>query len=984
MSVQSNNIKVIARFRPQNIKELEERGENAIQDIQGQSVIINSNEGNSSFTFDRTFGPETSQKELFDYSIKQTIEDIINGYNGTVFAYGQTGSGKTYTMMGSDIDDEEYKGIIPRIVEGIFTKIINSPKSIEYLVKVSYMEIYMERIRDLLNPVQDNLHVHEDKINGVHVKGLMEVFVSSIEEVYNTMTEGSKYRVTAQTNMNAESSRSHSIFQIVIQQKNTLDGKIKLGKLSLVDLAGSEKLGKTGATGQTLEEAKKINKSLSALGMVINALTDGKSTHIPYRDSKLTRILQESLGGNSRTTLIINCSPSSSNVSETISTLRFGTRAKRIKNRATINQEVSSEELKTMIKKLKTKVISYSSYIQMLEGELQVWRKGGSVDLESQADWNKHSKVSVILNDEKDDNKDRKITPTPAPTTPLFNRNSVTPTFKKRALSFTQKENASLGNNQNAYSLQFPKLDYKKNNFKFEPNSGRNSELASPVSPTFNESFINDLTLRSPTPSGMSEDEREEFLRRESELVEEISEKDQLLKEKEECIEELQRKLEMVHIELDDSRLDCETIKTENSKLKIDIEQQEIAVNEQKLLIDESEKSMTTGFGKTIKEKIVESRLAEKIEKKSYLSVSGNKLGYNESTTNDFEGFLNEAGKVKLMELKVQNLENDIGVSQLEIMRLSKLDQVNSERIETLQRENTDLSDLLNTNENKFQNLLTDYESYLDTNIDTDEEDDDIYQETNEGSTHSKGYYREYVKKTNLESVYSGLLDEKTKEIDFLSKSIASGNEKVEELLCTIKEYKETSDDLKDKILNIDISIQELLEIVEKFDSEKNEKDKDSGYDVGADDSRSAMILKRKLIEHEKKNEVLMKDLESEMKKVISLEVELDQSKSLINQLGKEVDVPVQAEIKKHETISNYLSKLSTEITKLSEQNKKLKRQINSKDIAISNKQQPTNFGYYNNPIYNSSYTAYSGMDQNKMSLYSRVAKPFRGGGGIN
>ncbi|OLY83585.1 Kinesin heavy chain [Smittium mucronatum] len=183
--------------------------------------------------------------------------------------------------------------------------------------------------------------------------------------------------------MNAESSRSHSILQISIKQENTLDGKIKLGKLFLVDLAGSEKLGKTGATGQTLEEAKKINKSLSALGNVINSLTDGKSTHIPYRDSKLTRILQESLGGNSRTTLIVNCSPSSFNISETISTLRFGTRAKSIKNKAKVNQEFSPEELKLMVKNLNSKVNTYKTYIKSLEDELKIWRSGGKVDPES-------------------------------------------------------------------------------------------------------------------------------------------------------------------------------------------------------------------------------------------------------------------------------------------------------------------------------------------------------------------------------------------------------------------------------------------------------------------------------------------------------------------------------------------------------------------------------------------------------------------------
>lgn len=207
--------------------------------------------------------------------------------------------------MGSDIDDNNSKGIIPRITEQIFESILTSPPNMEYLVKVSYMEIYMERIRDLLSPSNDNLQVHEDKLRGVYVKNLSDYYVGDAKEVYEIMRQGSLARAVSSTNMNAESSRSHSIFLISIVQKNIETGSQKTGNLYLVDLAGSEKIGKTGATGQTLEEAKKINKSLSALGMVINALTDGKSTHIPYRDSKLTRILQESLGGNSRTTLIV-------------------------------------------------------------------------------------------------------------------------------------------------------------------------------------------------------------------------------------------------------------------------------------------------------------------------------------------------------------------------------------------------------------------------------------------------------------------------------------------------------------------------------------------------------------------------------------------------------------------------------------------------------------------------------------------------------
>lgn len=323
------------------------------------------------------------QSDIFDFSIKPTVDDILNGYNGTVFAYGQTGAGKSYTMMGTSIDDVEGRGVIPRIVEQIFASILSSTANIEYTVRVSYMEIYMERIRDLLAPQNDNLPVHEEKNRGVYVKGLLEIYVSSVQEVYEVMRRGGNARAVAATNMNQESSRSHSIFVITITQKNVETGSAKSGQLFLVDLAGSEKVGKTGASGQTLEEAKKINKSLSALGMVINALTDGKSSHIPYRDSKLTRILQESLGGNSRTTLIINCSPSSYNDAETLSTLRFGMRAKSIKNKAKVNAELSPAELKSMLAKAKTQITTFQNYIVNLEGEVQLWRSGESVPKEN-------------------------------------------------------------------------------------------------------------------------------------------------------------------------------------------------------------------------------------------------------------------------------------------------------------------------------------------------------------------------------------------------------------------------------------------------------------------------------------------------------------------------------------------------------------------------------------------------------------------------
>jgi len=322
----SNNIKVVCRFRPSNSKE-KARGATEIIHLSDDGTTVKVvGQGNHSFNFDKIWGPSATQTEVYDYAARPVVEDLFKGFNGTIFVYGQTGSGKTHTMQGPDIHDSVMKGIIPRMIETIFSFVEEASETMEFLVKVSYIEIYMEKIRDLMAPNKMDLKIRENKDKSVYIEGVTEEYVTCADDVIRVMDTGSANRKVAATNMNDVSSRSHSIFVWNVEQKNLQNGTTMSGKLYLVDLAGSEKVGKTGATGQTLDEAKGINKSLSALGNVINALTDGKSKHVPYRDSKLTRLLQESLGGNSRTTLIINCSPSSYNEEETLSTLRFGIR----------------------------------------------------------------------------------------------------------------------------------------------------------------------------------------------------------------------------------------------------------------------------------------------------------------------------------------------------------------------------------------------------------------------------------------------------------------------------------------------------------------------------------------------------------------------------------------------------------------------------------------------------------------------------------
>ena len=365
------NIKVISRFRPMNELEKSNGNEEVAEFTSETSLTFNSIRENHRirFNFDRIFPPNSTQEELYNFGVKEIIDGVLDGYNGTVLAYGQTSSGKTYTMEGL-IDDESKMGVIPRMINHVFNFIRNN-NDIEFIMKASMVELYQEKIRDLIDTKRVNLNIRETPSRVIYIENLSEYYVYCENDILNILKIGRENRAQASTKMNEHSSRSHSIFMITINQKNNKEGNAKTGKLYLVDLAGSEKITKTGATGTTLEEAKIINKSLTSLGIVINRLTDGKSKHIPYRDSKLTRVLQESLGGNSKTCLIITCSPSVFNESETLSTLRFGERAKKIRNKAKINKEVTVMELQRIIDSLKEKLKNANKRIIQLENYIK-------------------------------------------------------------------------------------------------------------------------------------------------------------------------------------------------------------------------------------------------------------------------------------------------------------------------------------------------------------------------------------------------------------------------------------------------------------------------------------------------------------------------------------------------------------------------------------------------------------------------------------
>ena len=365
------NVNVICRFRPMNDLEKTSGNEQICDFTSPTSLTFHSSREKNvyRFNFDRIFPPSSTQQDIYDFGVKGIIDSVLDGYNGTVLAYGQTSSGKTYTMQG-EMDEERKQGIIPRMINHVFKHIYKN-EGTDFMIKVSMIEIYQEKIRDLFDVSRVNLNIREDSIKGIYVDGASERYVGCPNDVLTLLELGSANRAQAATNMNEHSSRSHSIFILTINQTNKIEGFSKIGKLYLVDLAGSEKISKTGATGHTLEEAKIINKSLTTLGRVINNLTDGKSTHIPYRESKLTRVLQESLGGNSKTCLIITCSPSIYNESESLSTLRFGERAKKIKNKPKINKEITVAELQKLVTQLKEQLKKADARIVQLENYIR-------------------------------------------------------------------------------------------------------------------------------------------------------------------------------------------------------------------------------------------------------------------------------------------------------------------------------------------------------------------------------------------------------------------------------------------------------------------------------------------------------------------------------------------------------------------------------------------------------------------------------------
>ncbi|KIO26249.1 hypothetical protein M407DRAFT_235490 [Tulasnella calospora MUT 4182] len=803
----SNNIKVVSssdvryRFRPQNSLELREGGEIVVNfDENLQTVKPKSTAGlvgpeKDGFTFDRVFPMGTQQYEVFDYGV-----NVLDGYNGTVFAYGQTGSGKTFTMMGADIDNEELKGIIPRITEQIFTSIVESDANLEYLVKVSYMEIYLERIRDLMAPQNDNLQIHEEKSKGVYVKGLSDYYVGSAAEVYEIMRQGGQARVVTATNMNAESSRSHSIFLITINQRNTESGTSKTGNLYLVDLAGSEKVGKTGASGTTLEEAKKINKSLSALGMVINALTDGKSSHIPYRDSKLTRILQESLGGNSRTTLIINCSPSSYNETETISTLRFGMRAKSIKNTARVNAELSPAELKGLLKKAQSSNSAFQQYIAALEAELAIWRSGGKVD---PANYATNDKAGVI-------------SPTPPAKKPPPSR-SMTPAI--------------------------PAIE-----------------------------SLRDLESRPQTPTvlGLDKDERDEFLKRENELTDQLGVKESELVAQAKIMEQLREELTLIKEQESSLSKENTTMSTQLNDLRLQLQRLDYESKEGKITVDilkdqnqelskeleELQKSLSELKVSTKDSAAAEDKERKKAEKMALMMAKFDTQG---ALTDEKEESL-RATLAKLESIDSDSAAAALTAEDVTLLR-RQLAETHSSIRDTLERlrQSQEEKELVVRRkeevEERLATLETEYEELLEKTIHDEEEN------------HADVTDALADLKTKLEAQYNAKREAQASEVEDLKGQLEAKANEIRSLQSSLESMKSVNEELKRAFAVTSAGIEGGKNLAE------------SAKDL----ERTRKAITVQLAEFDGVKKSLMRDLQNRCEKVVELEIQLDELKELYN-----------------------------------------------------------------------------------------------------
>ncbi|KAL0209050.1 hypothetical protein P9112_011637 [Eukaryota sp. TZLM1-RC] len=429
---ESSRIRVIVRLRPPVQEDYEndlcEPFKNIVrinQDRSSVTLLSPTGVSEREFRFDSVFDSSADQEDVYVASSSEVVMSALNGYNGAILAYGQTGTGKTFTIFGPGSDwerPEERKtrkpapdepspfsqcGIVPRAILQLFDYIEEHSENVEFRVNVSFLQIYMEVVMDLLDQTKVNLPVREDPKSGIFVDGITQVQVDSPAQVLDYIREGAANRAISSTAMNKTSSRSHVILQLTVEQRRRESNCVKRGVLNIIDLAGSERVAKTGSEGYRLEEAKKINKSLSALGNVVAALSSNSpSTHVPFRDSKLTRLLSEFLGGNAKTCLCVCVGPAAFNYEETYSSLHFATRAMSVKNHAIVNEVADFRDVKSS---LEQKILEYQSTNKMLEMQNSTLEKE-VMDLKTTVASLQNRDQNDDVIGQKDDEDEQKVT----------------------------------------------------------------------------------------------------------------------------------------------------------------------------------------------------------------------------------------------------------------------------------------------------------------------------------------------------------------------------------------------------------------------------------------------------------------------------------------------------------------------------------------------------------------------------------------------
>lgn len=581
MSEVEHSVKVFCRVRP--LIPTEREGD-PILGINGNrlSVVFNTPR---EYAFDDCLGEESSQEDTFQEVAIPLLDSFVEGYNATLFVYGQTASGKTWTMIGdTDVSNQEQRGILPRSIDYLFD--VLSRKEDSFDISISFLEIYMEEIHDLINASSEKLKFRENKNREVYVDGLSKVKVGNPFVTFDVIDKGLKARRIGETKMNKRSSRSHCVFTMYLTQKITDNGFVRTIKrqLNLIDLAGSERISKTGAEGRLLKEGSTINLSLTNLSNVINAITErqrtGNPSHfIPYRDSRLTRLLQTSLGGDSKTYFIINVSPSHKNAEETMGTLEFGRRVKSIKNVATIKVEKSVEELEAENEILEAQVKKLQKILEHknIAGDLKSARRREEIE----------SSRSIV-------------------------------DFTNDEIRRISKENLSLSEELNSTKIEIERIEkenslLKRDNIKFQETIRTQSLEAKDF-----QKIINDLTS---TETGSGKTESAKLPRRDScpptsknppssSLEEEIDSHPKVLSKSKSSSTVISEKL---------STEDIKRIK----KCIVDLQQDKIALTKKLNLVEESNLELHRKLEKSELNNLkLNSKLSTKVSKKIYPNIN--------------------------------------------------------------------------------------------------------------------------------------------------------------------------------------------------------------------------------------------------------------------------------------------------------------------------------------------------------------------------